>query len=76
MVRVRPAYAGEGRYFVRVPPGETSEQPELASHEASSDAATQCLQIPFEHFDDTNHMANAAACMVHDDHASMSACIN
>lgn len=24
-VRVRPAYAGEGRYFVRVPSGEQSE---------------------------------------------------
>lgn len=29
-LRVRPAYAGEGRYFVRVPPGQTSYSTSIA----------------------------------------------
>lgn len=37
-MRVRPAFAGEGRYFVRVPPGTnahdfTAEEPEVVPHE-------------------------------------------
>jgi len=38
VVKVKPAFAGEGRYFVRVPPGTnaddfTPEKPRFVSHE-------------------------------------------
>jgi hypothetical protein len=38
VVKVKPAFAGEGRYFVRVPPGTnaddfTPEKPSFVSHE-------------------------------------------
>lgn len=49
-IRVRPAYAGEGRYFVRVPPGTNSHlfemEDETQDNEEEREEAEVAAQIP------------------------------